>query len=522
MYTKQQLLDRSTPSNWTVLSNNGATLTAVNNITKETFNGTPVAFKALTSVSGTFGNPEPVFNSDGSFGGFRHKGVEFPTSVPGTGKKAYRAGVALIANPTALSDYTIGGSPVTAEIVTREGRKAIRLVTNGTNACDVQVSIKRPRTFGGRGSVTCEFPKMSDWGGGSLSLQLSVDGSYVNRMAASLTFASNNLFPGIQNYTAQRIGTIAAPSRFLEWDGFGTVADNATMHNTVYNFARVRVTPGAAATGGAEVFLFGAWVDEMDEAPSALITTDDCDASIYTLALPILERYGLRCSFGYIHDKVMAGGSAMTVAQCQDAFGRGHEFNTHGMKNGFNSIRDYNKNIALIKDDVTYQRDGLRRNGLARNDSENIYVWAQGFFRADPQGNAANYDDLSAVQAIKELGFIGARLASFQGGRPEPISWRDARYFIPILGHNYNYSGNEANNMADLIDRTIKAAEDGLSYPVMFHIITTGTPTLSEQIQRGNFEAYCEAVAHLCATGKAVNRTMSEHVKRLNAAFGVS
>lgn len=419
-------------------------------------------------------------------------------------------GVALIANPVAIGDYTIGGSPSVAEVVQRNGRRAIRLRATSANAFDVQVAV-RGRSYGGKGMVVCEFPNPDDWAGGNLALQLATDGNYTNRMAASATFGTGNLFPGICSYAAQRIGTIAAPTRFLEWDGFGTVADDATMHATTFNNARVRFTPKAGSSA-AEVYLYGAWVDAADESPSVIITIDDMHESVQDYALDILERHGLRCTLGYIHDSVMAGGTAMTVAECQAAVARGHEIVVHGCKSGFSSLRDYNGNYDLIREDIRYNRDGLIANGLARNGSEKVYIYPQGFFRP-----SADYTDNKIVQALKDLGFVAARLAAFQGGMPEPIGWADSRYFIPILGHNYNYSGSEANNLADLFDRMTKTAEDGLSIPTMWHVIVPGTPAGSTEVQRSNFERFCEHAAWLCATGRAVNRTLTEHVARCDA-----
>jgi len=284
------------------------------------------------------------------------------------------------------------------------------------------------------------------------------------------------------------------------------------MFETTYTNSRMRFTPGAGTTE-AEVYLYGAWVDSFNEKPSIVICADDGHETFYDSGLPLVERYGMRASLGYVHDWVGDSGY-MTVAEWSTAISNGHEANVHGPKSGKSSLRDYfadftgyDSAYAAILADIEYNRDGLRAAGLAANNSDLIYVYPQGFFR-----HASDYTNSDILDAVLEAGMIGGRIASFQGSNiSDPIGWNRSRYLMPILGHTWNYSSNETNNIADLSLRIQREIADGHSVILMFHKIAA-SPDASEEITAENLKILLEIAAELIADGAAENRTLSEHI----------
>jgi len=270
---------------------------------------------------------------------------------------------------------------------------------------------------------------------------------------------------------------------------------------TTFANAKIRITPEAGQQ--AVVTLFGFWVNGASSRPKIVISADDGWATQYTDMLPILEKYSLRCSFGIIGDLVGTAGY-MTLTQLKDLVARGHECVVHGPIGGTGSLQNYTTHAQVLAD-VSFHRDYLVNNGLAKNGSEKIYVYPQGKY-------ALSRGDQTVLQAVSDAGFVGGRIADETASvMPAGPLFKRVAGLCNIVGHNYA-GGTEAANISNIIDRIQKAAAAGKNSVLMFHKFGSGVPGDSTTIQNSNFETICAAINALENTGTAQNALMSELV----------
>jgi len=256
------------------------------------------------------------------------------------------------------------------------------------------------------------------------------------------------------------------------------------------------------AAGQAPEFEVYALVEDCGPAQAPInFIFDDGYAEQYTLAAPILERYGLRGSFAVIADAIGTSGVYMTWDQCRDLRDRGHEINVHGPIGGNGSLLNY-ATAAEAAADVSFHRNLVIANGCNVNGSANCYVWPQG-------NNAFANGDTSIVDAVTALGIKCAR--GVDNTREDSLLPWGSRMLMyqSIVGHAWASEGTEVANIAAIQQRVVDNVAAKRPSVFMLHYLTTGTPTQSLQIKTANFELLCQTAAAQIATGAAVNVTMT-------------
>ena len=290
--------------------------------------------------------------------------------------------------------------------------------------------------------------------------------------------------------------TSPADSARLEWLVLSGSPDWATTTMTV---AKMRITPTAGKS--AVVELFGIWANGAHSLPKVVFTADDGYDSVYSVGIPVLEKYGHKLSMAIIGDIVGTAGY-MTVAQLKELIGRGHECVVHGPLGGAGSLTANYTTTAQVLADVTYHRDFLLNNGLASNGSEKIYVFPQGKY-------VSSRDNNTVLAAIAQAGFVAGRLANVNQSSVVVGDAGKLPLFIPIIGHTWS-STDEAANVSRIIKKIQEASTQGRSVVLMFHRFTAGAATTSLEIQASNLELICQAVSDLEAAGTMRNATLCD------------
>lgn len=412
----------------------------------------------------------------------------------------HRLGKPIAANIQSGSGITVSGqsgNTPTIEYVQRDGMMGIKITT----------------VAGFFGEVN--FPAFSDTvAGGKLSCLIEVhDCSSLNAYTFYLGDA------GYSNFvtTGMSVGGIAGG----QFNGFHVLCPEATAANarlnasafwvvgggapvfgtTNFTNAKLRITPESGKS--TSVTVFGAWVGGGGTMGRICITADDGWATQYTDMLPILEKYSLRGSFAIIGDLIGTAGY-MTLAQLQDIVARGHECVVHGPIGGGGSLQNYT-NYNDILSDVTFHRDFLVRNGLAKNGSEKIYVYPQGKF-------ALSRGDQTIFQALSAAGFVGGRIADQTlSAKPAGTLFKRQIMVSNVAGHLYD-STDEPGNISYIVSRIQGAAAAGKNISIVFHKFSSGTPGDVNTIQNSNFELICAAINALENAGTAQNALLSEVV----------
>lgn len=278
--------------------------------------------------------------------------------------------------------------------------------------------------------------------------------------------------------------------------------------STTMTNAKFRITPTAGLS--ATVELFGLWYGGANTLPSVVFTADDGYDSVYNVGIPVFEKYGHRLSMAIIADSVGAGG-VMTKQNLIDLVARGHECVVHGPIGGSGSLPDKYTTSAEILNDVTFHRNYLINNNLAKNGSENVYVFPQGKF-------LHARDDTRVMDAIRAAGFKYGRLANVNQSSVIMIDQKRLPYYLPIIGHTWVSSGTEAANIALIITKIQEAAAQGRSVVLMFHKFTAGAAANALEIQASNLELICQAVSDLEVAGTIKNATLTELFAEIDAA----
>lgn len=412
----------------------------------------------------------------------------------------HRLGKPLAANIQAGSGITVSGqsgNAPTVEYVQRDGMMGIRITTAVGYFGEVNFPAFSDTMAGGKAAALLHVEDCASLNAYALYVG---DAGYANFYTTSMTVGGVTLgqYNGYHVLAPEPTAFNTRLSGSARWNlGAGA----PVFGSTTFTQAKIRITPEPGKS--TSVTIFGAWVGHASTAPRICITADDGKATQYSDMLPILEKYNLRASFAIIGDLVGVTGY-MTLPQLKDLVARGHECVVHGPIGGTGSLQNYN-NYADVLRDVTFHRDYLVHNGLAKNGSEKIYVYPQG------KHSLARGDD-AILRALTDAGFIGARVADYaQASKPAGPLFKHQLMMCNIVGHMYE-AGDEPGNIANVIARIQSAAAQGKNPILMFHDFGSGVPATSIGIQNSNFEQICAAINTLENAGTAQNALLSEVV----------
>lgn len=394
-----------------------------------------------------------------------------------------------------------------------------RVTSNGgaTTACTVDVPFSVTSTFA---TQRCSFLVYIPPATAALNLSMTVyiaDAGFTSWFQVSIPANRH----GWQTICPTQ--STASKTSQLKWAvGGGTPAFGST------NFAKARLRLDYTA-GMAPVFDVFAITDEGGIYPAPIvISPDDGLASQYTLLLPMLEKYGLKASFGIIGDLLNTGGY-MTDAQVQDLFARGHEMNPHGPVGGtgsllnYNSIPDLTARAAARTADIQTHIRKLQGLGVIANNSERIYIWPQG---ADQE--AAGDDTIR--QAAAAAGIRGARgTIPTRDDHFGPFGPTYLAQYLSVVGHSWanksdgsqGVDSDEAANIAAIQQRIVDNVAARRPSVLMLHEIVSAatTPTVTTQIRQNNVEAIFQTIAAQIKTGNAVNMTHTGLYRAITGAL---
>ena len=408
----------------------------------------------------------------------------------------HRLGKPIAANIQSGSGVTVSGqsgNTPTLEYVQRDGMMGIKITTVAGFFGEVNLPVFSDTVANGIAHALIYVEDVTKTKSTTLYLG---DAGYANFFSMLQSLDTNAtcqkngyhvLSPEAANVTA---------SATAKWSVGG---GSPSFGTTTFANAKIRITPEAGQQAVATVF--GMWINGSSSRPRITISADDGWATQYTDMLPILEKYNLRCSFGIIGDLVGTAGY-MTLNQLKDLVARGHECVVHGPLGGTGSLQNYSTYADVLRD-VSYHRDFLVSNSLAKNGSEKIYVFPQGKY-------ALSRGDQTILQALNDAGFVGGRLADETASvMPSGPLFKRNAMLCNILGHNYA-GGTEAANISNIINRVQTAADAGKNSVLMFHKFSSGVPGDSTTIQNSNFDSICAAINELENAGTAQNALLSE------------
>ncbi len=412
----------------------------------------------------------------------------------------HRLGKPLAANIQAGSGVTVSGqsgNTPTVEYVQVDGMRGIKVTTAAGFFCDIHFPEFSDTVAGGRVAYLMQVHDCT-------TLQSYTayvgDSGYINFFTSGMSVSSvvGAQYNGFHVFAPE---TATANPRLNASAVWSVGGGSPSFGVTTFAASKLRITPAAGKS--TSVTIFGAWVGYSSEMPRVVVSADDGWASQYQDMLPILEKYSLRGSFAIIADMIDTNGY-MTLPQLQDLVARGHECVVHGPIGGGGSLQKYT-NYSDILDDVTFHRDYLVNNGLAKNGSEKIYVYPQGKF-------ALSLGDETIFDALRSAGFVGGRIADEKlASKPAGPLFKRQVMVCNVAAHLYD-SSNEVGNISNIVARVQSAGTRGLNVILVFHKFTSGTPGDTNTIQNSNFEIICAAINALENAGTAQNALLSELV----------
>ena len=412
----------------------------------------------------------------------------------------HRLGKPLAANIQAASGITVSGQSGNApavEYVQRDGMMGIRITTAVGYWAEVALPAFSDTIAGGKAAALLYVEDCTSLS--SYALYVG-DAGYNNFFLANMSVSGVTLgqYDGYHVVAPEPASFGARVSASARW----AIGGGAPVFGTTtFTQSKIRITPEAGKS--TSVTIFGMWINHASSQPRICITADDGKATQYTDMLPVLEKYSLRGSFAIIGDLVGTAGY-MTLTQLTDLVTRGHECIVHGPIGGAGSLANYSNYTDILRD-VTFHRDYLIKNGLAKNGSEKIYVFPQG-------RHALSRGDTAIMRALSDAGFVGARVADYaHASKPAGPLFKRQAMMCNIVGHMYE-AGDEAGNIANVIARIQSSVSQGKNAILMFHDFGSGVPANSIGIQNSNFEQICAAINALENAGTAQNALLSEVV----------
>ena len=425
-------------------------------------------------------------------------GVEIPVQYVGD---TVIDGYPLVFAPAAVG----GSSNCLASAVTADGLKGMSAYANAAvTACslDFTLSASRKISSGHLGFLL----NVEDFGGeATLGLTFyCADATFANFYSRNITCAN----PGWYWVS------IATPTAINTWK-WGVGGGSPVFGTT--DFAKIRVRADFTNGNRPKFGVYGVFENPRSTKPQVVISFDDGYSSVYDYGVPSLEKFGLKACCAIIADAIGSNDTNyMMLAELKELVGRGHEMVVHGPTGGTGSLNNYVASPTRYQDvlaDVRFHRDYLVSNGLAKNGSEKVYVFPQGFNVFG--GNGSTNTEIAS--ALTEAGFLMGRGVSTIVDEvvPHSIGAQKKIMYLPIAGHAWFSEVAEPANIANIIQRISDAGATGKHIVLMFHKIVTGTPTDSLQIKQSNLELICGAVADEVAAGRMQAGTFTTLYKAL-------
>ena len=269
---------------------------------------------------------------------------------------------------------------------------------------------------------------------------------------------------------------------------WGVVSGTPAFGTTGFTRIRVRLDYSSGKTPNIE--LYGVFEAPKPSVSKVAFVLDDGWLTQYTVAAPIFERYRAPMTCAIIAGLVDVNPAYMTLAQLKDLKARGHQIAVHGPTGGTGSLLNYSGDAnpkASVLADLAYHQSYVVNNGLAENGSERCYVYPQGYYQF-------SNGDTRIIDAMKSLGFIGARGVAGNLDPMKPVHGYDPFSTLFVAGHSWS-SSDETGNITAIIARINEAAASGRDVLIMMHKFLTTTPTDVMEIQDTNLIKILEAVA---------------------------
>lgn len=403
------------------------------------------------------------------------------------------AGIPLLRSPS-VSDVSAVRASISSVSRTLQGRllRGIKVVSDGTTPSAILDRAISANTLpsGNVGFLFyCAAPMPTSTV--DLVLYLGDAGGYTNCMSYNFSLKS----PG-WHYISPSL-----PSDTLNehWTASGSAAFGTTA------FTRVRIQAAYASGSLPEYEIYAIHEGCTQKTSRVCITADDGYDSVYSIAAPTVEAYGGVMTLAIIASAVGSGGY-LTLAQLKDLLVRGHEMCPHGPIGGTGTLSNYigaTDPYASILADVTYNRDYLVANDLARSGSEACYVY--------PGGNSQlSVGDTTIHDALVAAGMVGARtVVSKYDPIASPIGNEPFGIEISCAGHVWASSETEPTNINNIITRINAAAAGGRDIVLMFHKFSAAESTDSLTIKTSNLQLILAAIAANVRAGTQQWSTLS-------------
>lgn len=395
-----------------------------------------------------------------------------------------------VAQFESTTGYTLIGGPTTAVNATPlfgGVQNALQITTAAGVAAEIE---KNPDNFTAlTKKVSLRF-HVADWTKvSSVSIYLSKDGTYTNFALYQYNIAG---FPILHKNGLHVI------------DFSGDTADtNLSYTGGAFSLAtnpivrwKIRITPVAGQV--AVVTLGDMWADAKAR-PKLLIVADDGYSSWVDTGVPILEFYGLRFTMNLIGDPVFLGQAGnINAARAAMLLGRGHDIQVHG-NTSLDTINTAG-GIAAVKADIALNKgvvESIRGGILAKH-----YTYPNGVYAPGPN----NQNDVSFIQALKDVGFVTARgtdvLSGFGTDIDMPmLTALDAAesgnnqtplypnlFRLPIIGHD-----GSVDTPAKIATRLDNVQFWGGTAVLMFHRCSGGGTLL--EVSAANLTTICAGIA---------------------------
>lgn len=464
------------------------------------------------SQSGISGSTGTEFSRDssGNITGLAQVNGRNAMKFNRTFQRPLKPGFPLLAFPRATTDYT-SLTNASASFTTRDGCAVARITTNASASSTLTF-----KSFTGRliplGAIHLLFYIHDPSKITSINIAIADSPGYTNAYIWS-GLISNGAWPGWYQMTIDppASGTYSGLSADADQQRWSVAAGTPNFASTLFTDAAFTIN---AVSGQQGVVDFaGCWVSETMMAPAApaiIFTSDDTEETWYTVALPILEKYGLRGTQCVI-DKYIGTSGHLTLTQMQDAYSRGHEFIPHGIGTfpevggSVGDMRDFST-VAEMVADIERNRSTINAYGLTRNRGGiNCYAYPSGIYQVSTT-------DTKIQQALDQCGIKYARLAApFYGATIANRYQKLSGKYIGICGHYYERNGApESANIARVILRMQQAIANGRSVCFMNHTYVA-SPVDVGGITPTDFESICAAAANLINAGSARNLLFSEY-----------
>lgn len=411
--------------------------------------------------------------------------------------------------PSAGAGCTI----TTSEAVTVDGEQWYRIAANATSATNNYIEL----TLGGiapyRGdAATLEF--MGSMGVGTIITPYLGTAAYAQFVTANFveqvaTGRSPQFHQGRRQHIVRQDGWTK--------NGFAGVFAASAVGDMVWTVCKIRITvPNGLA---CDLNFRSLRIGGARGKGTICVVTDDGYDSVYNLAAPMFESYGIPITVAVIPTKVGAAGY-MTLAQLQDLVARGHSCVAHGPLLNNTNLMDAPyvstaDRLADIASSVAY----CKQNGLLTADGEKCYVWPQGRYATDAGESDLLHGFVDAgYKHARSIGNINGTYVGIHGSALSPRA--GLRQLWPIVGHTYAGASNtaddatETTNINGIVTQIQNLATYGLNGHLMLHkFVARGAAAAGGiEIEMDRCATLAAAIKTQMDAGKLVPVTMDQMV----------